>query len=503
MASFRPVTLTSTLCKLMERIVARRVRDCIEDKLQPQQAGFRPTRSALDTLMQVTSAVRRRKDGENTAAVFIDYARAFDSVDHGCIVKELLSSGAEKHLVGWIAGFLKGRTAKVRVSNVLSEDISPTCGVPQGSVVGPLLFIVTVDSLSKRLNRIPGLQHGFFTDNLKIVCTSADLSEIQQTTQQGFDCITNWSAEYYMEVSAERTEYTLFGVLEMKLLSLNVGGAVLKEERTPKLRGLTMQPHKGLTRHAMCMKEAASMRLMRLRAVVSPEWGPERGKLRAFYLALVQAKMCYGVASWWSDASLSDRERLERVQDQAPHIVAGIPKAADREDALREARLKSINEVAHRRALEYHLRMKAKGLVHTKVADSIFPPEHPIHVRLAKVQHLCSIIDSPKNHTTRRCCTWPGVFTSTSPRRAASRRTHQRRTKRCTLCSACSGSVILAIRCGRTGPRCWMSRQEPEQWCVRRWFCVRRWCWEWVACLQLPCGVCGDERRLEEVGGCH
>ncbi|KAH8619575.1 putative Reverse transcriptase (RNA dependent DNA polymerase) [Trypanosoma vivax] len=81
MASFRPVTLTSTLCKLMERIVARRVRDCIEDKLQPQQAGFRPARSTLDTLMQVTSAVRRRKDGEKTAAVFIDYARAFDSVD--------------------------------------------------------------------------------------------------------------------------------------------------------------------------------------------------------------------------------------------------------------------------------------------------------------------------------------------------------------------------------------------------------------------------------------
>ncbi|KAH8616380.1 putative Reverse transcriptase (RNA dependent DNA polymerase) [Trypanosoma vivax] len=91
MASFRPVTLTSTLRKLMGRIVARRVRDCIEDKLQPQQAGFRPARSTLDTPMQVTSAVRRRKDGEKTAPVFIDYARASDSVDHSLIVKALLS----------------------------------------------------------------------------------------------------------------------------------------------------------------------------------------------------------------------------------------------------------------------------------------------------------------------------------------------------------------------------------------------------------------------------
>ncbi|KAH8612239.1 putative Reverse transcriptase (RNA dependent DNA polymerase) [Trypanosoma vivax] len=83
MASFRPVTLTSTLRKLMECIVARRVRDCIEDKLQPQRAGFRPARSTLDTLMLVTSAVRRRKGGEKTAPALIDYACAFDSADHG------------------------------------------------------------------------------------------------------------------------------------------------------------------------------------------------------------------------------------------------------------------------------------------------------------------------------------------------------------------------------------------------------------------------------------
>ncbi|KAG8338859.1 putative retrotransposon hot spot protein [Trypanosoma vivax] len=335
MMSFRPVTLTSTLCKLMERIVARRVRDCIEDKPQPQRAGFRQARSTLDTPMQVTGAVRRRKGGDRKAPMFIDCARAFDSAGHGCIVKALLSFVVEKHLVAWIACFLKGRTAQARVNNMLSEDISLTCGVPHGSVLGPLLFIVTVDSLSRRLNCIPGLKHGFFADDLIIVCTSADLSEIQQTIQQGLDCITNWPAEYYMEVSAEKTEHMLFGARETNLLSLKVGKTAPKEKRAPKLLGLNMRPHKGLSKHAMCMKAPVNTRLMQLRAVASPEWGPDRKKLRAFCVALVQAKMCYGVASWWFDASLSDRERLERVQARAAHIVAGIPKAANREDALR------------------------------------------------------------------------------------------------------------------------------------------------------------------------
>ncbi|KAH8606504.1 putative Reverse transcriptase (RNA dependent DNA polymerase) [Trypanosoma vivax] len=102
MPSFRPATLTSTLRKLMECIVARRVRDCIEDKLQPQRAGFRPARSTLDTPMLVTSAVRRRKGGEKRAPAFIDYACAFDSVDRGCIVKALLSFAMLRGI--WLRG---------------------------------------------------------------------------------------------------------------------------------------------------------------------------------------------------------------------------------------------------------------------------------------------------------------------------------------------------------------------------------------------------------------
>ncbi|KAG8340037.1 hypothetical protein TRVL_09133 [Trypanosoma vivax] len=193
----------------------------------------------------------------------------FNSVDRGCIVKELLSFGVGRHPVAWIAGLLQERTAQARANSTPSEDISLTCGVPQGSVLGPLPFIVTVDSLSKRLNCIPEMQHGFFTHGLTILCTSADLSGIQQTMQQGLDCITNWSTDY-MVVSAEKAGHTLFGAREANLLSLKIGETALKEERVPKLIGLTMQPHKGLSKHLPSMKGPAITRLLQLRAVASP-----------------------------------------------------------------------------------------------------------------------------------------------------------------------------------------------------------------------------------------
>ncbi|KAH8605668.1 putative Reverse transcriptase (RNA dependent DNA polymerase) [Trypanosoma vivax] len=363
----------------------------------------------------------------------------------------------------------------MRVNSTTSGDINLTCGVPRGLVLGQLLFIVTVDSLSKQLNCIPYLLHGFFADDLTIVCTSSDLSEIQQISQQGLDCITNWSAECCMEVLAmKKTEYTLFGARETNLLSLKVGETEMKEERAPKLLGLTMQPHKVLSKHVLCMKAAANTRLLQLRAVASPEWCPEREKLRAFYLAQVQAKMCHGVASWWFDTSLSDRERLERVKAQAAHMVAGIPKAANRDDALREARLKPINEPVHRRALENYLPLKAKG------------PD----VREGRAKHLpsrapdsCQACDGAAHWLHGKAVRRDGVAAGQAcplqhHRAGRPQGGRAKEGQEGAHHVACSGSGISAIRCGRTGRWCWMSRQEPVQWCTRRMVGVRRWGFE-------------------------
>ncbi|KAH8612867.1 hypothetical protein ERJ75_000842800 [Trypanosoma vivax] len=100
------------------------------------------------------------------------------------------------------------------------------------------------------------------------------------------------------------------------------------------------------------MKAAPNARLLQLKAVASPERETDREKLHPFCLALEQTKRCYGVASWWFDTSLSNRERTERVQTQTDNIGAGVPKPANMEDALREARLRPNNAMAHRRASE-------------------------------------------------------------------------------------------------------------------------------------------------------
>ncbi|KAG8345500.1 hypothetical protein TRVL_03664 [Trypanosoma vivax] len=178
----------------MKRDVARRVRCCFEEKLQKQTRHQKHAgATTINQVMKRTGAVRRKRDGDRTLAVLIDCADAFHSVDRGCIVEELLSVGAGNHLVDKIRSLLQHRRAQVRVNTGVPEDITLTYGDPHGSVIEPLLFVVTVASLKSRRECIPGNKHRFIADDLTIVCAKWEQGQVRLTIQQGLAWTENGS----------------------------------------------------------------------------------------------------------------------------------------------------------------------------------------------------------------------------------------------------------------------------------------------------------------------
>ncbi|ORC91279.1 Tbingi protein [Trypanosoma theileri] len=145
----------------MERIIAARIRDVTETKLTPQQSGFRPVHSTLDQLLHLRAALTRPTPDSRTGAVFVYYAKAFDTVDHDRIVSAMREMELPPHIIRWSASFLKGHQAKIRVNSKSSPLMLFHCGVPQGTVLGPLMFIIVMNTLSKRLSQVPLLFHGF------------------------------------------------------------------------------------------------------------------------------------------------------------------------------------------------------------------------------------------------------------------------------------------------------------------------------------------------------
>ena len=171
---YRPVSLTSICCKTMERIAGAHSVEYLEGNglLSANQFGFRAGRSTEDQLLLFYGNIASWVDkGFIVDVIFLDFSKAFDLVSHTLIVTKLRLLGFDDALVNWIRSFLVGRTMSVSVSGKLSSERSVTSGVPQGSVLGPILFLIYVNHITKDVHS----HWKAFADDFKLcVCYPRD-----------------------------------------------------------------------------------------------------------------------------------------------------------------------------------------------------------------------------------------------------------------------------------------------------------------------------------------
>ena len=150
-ANYRPISLTSHIMKTFERIMRQNLVSYMEyfEKLDPRQHGSRSGRSTLSQLLQHQDDVLRSlEDGDNVDVIYLDFAKAYDKVDHGILIHKLKKIGITGWIGRWIQAFLTGRRQQVLVRGRRSRSSPLISGVPQGSVLGPLLFLIYIGDIS-------------------------------------------------------------------------------------------------------------------------------------------------------------------------------------------------------------------------------------------------------------------------------------------------------------------------------------------------------------------
>ena len=339
--SYRPITLTSTIAKLMERIIHGRLRHLVTSE---NQAGFRAGMSATDVLMWLRAQVQPTSASKTprTSAVFVDFSRAFDSVDHDLLLQRLQKLNVDPHLARWTLNFLTDRQVRVRMGHRhYSRTEVFTCGVPQGTVLGPLLFNIFMEDLSADSSR-SGALHYFYADDLTIVARGRDLELV---LNQALDMLSHWSRTHFMDVNVGKTNVCHFRSRRDAPV-LRYRGMELENVETPKLLGVTFSKHRGFGHHTKSMKNKSLKTLIKLSAVSNTLLGASRDAIRCFHLALVSSSMQYACPAWFGIASDTDLATMDSVQARGARLACGLPATTNTYDSLLEANVPSMSEKA-------------------------------------------------------------------------------------------------------------------------------------------------------------
>ena len=357
LASYRPVSLTSCLVKLLERILADRLYHLAESSnwFSKYQAGFRKGRSCEDQILRIVQAIDdgfHSKPMKRSVLALLDFSKAYDTVWREKLLSSMMDKGVPAIYIRWLHSFLRNRRARVRLNTTTSSSRLLKQGLPQGSVLAPLLFLFYIDNLAELL---PDCNvNAMFADDVSILASSRDMTTAQEAVQASIDIVVDWSKRWKLTLNAGKSESAFFSTWTNDAKwrpSLHVDGKPIPFSEAPRFLGVQLDRQLTFNQHIDTVTRVATSKLRLLRAVTHSDWGWRKKQLRTLYTTFVKSKLDYASAAWQPWISTTNMDRLERAQNKALRIITGQYQSAPKEALQLEAGMNSYTTTSKRSCL--------------------------------------------------------------------------------------------------------------------------------------------------------
>ena len=361
--SYRPIALTSCVCKLLERLINERFMEYLimHKVLTPIQSGGQKNRSTIDHLVRLEDKIRDAfASQEHFISVFFDLERAYDMTWRQGIVRDLYNIGLRGSLPKFIAVFLRKRSFRVKIANTFSTEHEQQNGVPQGSVLSVLLFALKMNGIAKILPSDNRFLCSLFVDDLQIGFCHPDLRVIGNTLQGAIDKLQIWSTRNGFRFSETKTKVVHFNNQRGIHLSpqLKMRNEILPYSEKAKFLGLTFDAKLTWTTHILSLKNDCQKLLNIMKMLTSLSYGATQEALLKIYRMYIRSKLDYG-SLIYASGKTRDLASLDVVNNEALRIATGAFKSTPVESLYVLAEEMPPHQRREYLSMRYYLKLKA------------------------------------------------------------------------------------------------------------------------------------------------
>ena len=336
--NYRPVSLTSVLCKVTESIIRDHIMNHLyrNQLLTECQHGFVRSRSCITQLLECLDAWTDMLDqGGSIDVVYMDYAKAFDKVAHERLLRKLQGYGLTAQLIKWIRSFLSGRRQRVKTNGEVSEWADVVSVVPQGSVLGPVLFVCYINDLPEEIHTNVKL----FADDTKVYADVSS-SEESKELQSDINRLDKWASKWQLSFNASKCKVMHIGSKNPQQSYFMAQGNVTTELEKTKLEkdiGVHVDSELKFDKHIEIQCGKANKILGMIRRAFTYI---DKDSMRQLYTSLIRPILEYGHVITYPRYKKSEI-LLESIQHRATKMVPEL-KDLDYEDRLRVMNLQSL-----------------------------------------------------------------------------------------------------------------------------------------------------------------